>query len=159
MKLEERNHLIWYLAGAGILILLIILGLIFRNVRRNAVQEEPVWISALNHLSDLRKSVGEKKMSYEIAVIKLTDIVRHFLEKQFSLRAEHQTTPEFLESLRRDNGPLDVEQRRFLREFLSSADMIKFARLSADATLFEKAAERAESLIRSTNQEFQIKEK
>ena len=83
-------------------------------------------------------------------MICLTDIVRNFLEKQFSLRAERQTTSEFLFTLQNDNSPLDVEQRRFLREFLSAADMIKFARLPADDVLFNDAAMRAESLIRNT---------
>ena len=86
-------------------------------------------------------------------MIGLTDVVRSFLEKQFSLRAEHQTTPEFLESLRSGESPLASEQRRFLKDVLSSADMVKFARLPADKSLFETAAGKAESLIRNAAEE------
>ena len=155
---EENKNWIWYVSGAGILLLILVLWLILRHKKLKTTPQEPVWIIAINRIGDLRKTLHERKITPENAIIRLTDVVRHYLEKQFSLRAERQTTPEFLETLRKDNGPLDVEQRRFLREFLSSADMVKFARISADETLFENAAERAESLIRNTIQDPEQKE-
>lgn len=156
---DEKNKIwIWYVSGAGILLLVLVLWLIIRHKKFKTTPQDPVWIVAINRIGDLRKTLHERKITPENAIIRLTDVVRHYLEKQFSLRAERQTTTEFLETLRKDNGPLDVEQRRFLREFLSSADMVKFARLSADETLFENAAERAESLIRNTIQDPEQKE-
>ena len=156
---KKKRTFVWYLVAGGVLLLAILLWLIIRFRKRKNTPSEPVWITALNMIAELRKSFSEKAVSPESAVIRLTDIVRHFLEKQFSLPAEHQTTPEFLTALRSSESPLDVEQRQFLREFLSSADMVKFARLSVDESLFDNAAQRAESLIRNTAQEFQIKEK
>ncbi len=145
---EDPFHWSWYLA-AGLVIAGIIIWLIIRKKRITEEPPEPVWVTSLNTIGDLRKLHKEGKMTSEAAVIRLTDVVRNFLEKQFALRAERQTTTEFLFTLRNDNSPLNVEQRRFLREFLSAADMIKFARLPADDTLFNDAASRAESLIRS----------
>lgn len=157
-KISGGNNWLWYAAGGMILLLILVFLLIFRRKQLKAAPQEPVWIIAVNRIADLKRNLRERKITPENAIIRLTDVVRHYLEKQFSLRAERQTTPEFLESLRRDNGPLDVEQRRFLREFLSSADMVKFARLSADEALFENAAEHAESLIRNTVQDPEPKE-
>lgn len=146
---EEPFHWIWYLI-TGLILLAIAAWLIFRWKQSQKTPPEPFWVTALNKITNLQNLHTANGITPEAAVICLTDIVRNFLEKQFSLRAERQTTSEFLFTLQNDNSPLDVEQRRFLREFLSAADMIKFARLPADDVLFNDAAMRAESLIRNT---------
>ena len=81
------------------------------------------------------------------AMAELTDIVRHFLEEQYHLRAERQTTGEFLRELNRADSPVTESDRKFLRSFLEAADMVKFARFTADSDIFENAAFRAEKLI------------
>lgn len=72
------------------------------------------------------------------------------MERRFHLRAERQTTAEFLGDLERGGGSISESQRDFLKEFLSAADMVKFARLPADRALFENAAEKAERLVTET---------
>ena len=156
---EKKNHWIWYLCGAGVLILGVIAWLIYRWRKRKKEAEIPAWTTALNSIAELRKTLSEKDISPEMAITKLTYIIRFYLEKRFSLRAERQTTTEFLESLRRDTSPLNIEQRRFLREFLSAADMVKFARLATDEETFEESARHAESLIRETSLSLETKEK
>lgn len=158
-KTKKKSYWGWYLSGAGVLLLALLAGLFFYFKRRKKAVPIPAWVTALNEISTLRHALHLQEISTENAVIRLTNIVRHFLEEQYSLRAERQTTSEFLETLRRGQELLNVEQRRFLREFLSSADMIKFARLEADQVLFDHAVERAESLIRSAAQESEQKEK
>ena len=150
---------IWYLCGAGILILGGLVWLIIYMRTRKETEKTPSWVAALNDISDLRLQLQERKISAENAVTKLTYIIRYYLEERFFIRAERQTTPEFLESLRHDFSPLNVEQRLFLREFMTAADMVKFARLSTDRKTFEEAAEHAESLIRTTSQTIDLKEK
>lgn len=156
---KGKRHWHWYLSGVGVILLTLLLWLFFLFKKRKRSVPVPPWRTALEEISSLRKTLYQQEISTETAVIRLTDIVRHFMEKQYSLRAERQTTDEFLETLRRDQGILNVEQHHFLRDFLSSADMIKFARLEADHALFDDAAERAESLIRSAALEAEQKEK
>lgn len=81
--------------------------------------------------------------------MRLTDVIRSYLEQRFHLRAEHQTTREFLDEIR-SGGPLEEKQRSFLKEFLASADMVKFAKAPADTMAFDEAALRAETLVRET---------
>jgi hypothetical protein len=64
----------------------------------------------------------------------LSDVVRAYLERRFSLPASHQTTAEFLETMRR-SPQLTPPQQRLLRDFLERCDMAKFAR--ADPPLAE----------------------
>ena len=156
---KPKQRWIWYLCGAGVLILGILLWLFIRMKHRKNTEKTPSWVAALNGIADLRAQLRERKISAENAVTKLTYVIRYYLEERFQIRAERQTTSEFLESLRRDVSPLNVEQRLFLREFMTAADMVKFARLSTDEKMFEDAAERAESLIQTTSQTIDFKEK
>lgn len=145
---EKFPGIAFWIITAVIILAAIILWIFLRKAPGTAAAETPAWQQALDSIAELKESMQLKKISPEQAIGKLTDIVRAFLEKQFSLRAERQTTPEFLESLKKDSSALDLEQRRFLKEFLSSADMIKFARLPAEESLFEQTSQRAEALIK-----------
>lgn len=154
---KNPGNWFWFLFG-GVVFAALLLWLIFRKRTAQPKPGIPVWKQALDSIAALKADFRDKKTSSEQAVIRLTDIVRAFLEQQFSLRAERQTTHEFLESLRNNSSVLDLEQRRFLQEFLSAADMIKFAKLPAEESLFEQAASRAEALIRNTTQPSEEKE-
>lgn len=150
---DKRAEKWFWFAICAIFILVPVIWLLLRKRGKRSEPKIPVWVQALNAITELREKLLAGRSTPEHAVVRLTDVVRNFLEKQFSLRAEHQTTSEFLDALRSGESPLDREQRRFLKDFLSSADMVKFAKLPADKTLFENAAGRAESLIRSTAEE------
>lgn len=73
--------------------------------------------------------------SVELFYLRLSDIVRHYIEDQFSLRAPEQTTEEFLAAM--SHGPqIRRDHQTLLREFLQRADMVKFAKFvpAADET-------------------------
>lgn len=57
----------------------------------------------------------------------LSDIVRHYLENRFNLRAPEMTTEEFLEYVKTFSD-LVKEHKMFLKDFLSHCDMVKFAK-------------------------------
>ena len=109
-----------------------------------------IWEHALEAIQLLRAQVSGGMASPELAIAGLTDIVRHYLEARFRLRAERQTTAEFLADLERNDKLLEDKDRKFLRSFLASADMVKFARMPADPHLFEQASEKAEELVSGT---------
>ncbi len=138
----------WMLFGIGVLILLAILAfLLLRKRRCDTRPEPPVWERTLEKIRNLLVRVKSGECSTERAVSELTDIVRRYLETRFQLRATRQTTTEFLRAIGRDDRILSVEDRKFLRSFLESADMVKFARLPAEPDLLENAAHHAESLV------------
>ncbi len=58
--------------------------------------------------------------------LRLTGIVRQYIEDTTGIRAPEQTTEEFLRDMRsRESFPLDSSVR--LAEFLEAADMVKYA--------------------------------
>lgn len=96
---------------------------------------------ALRSLEELRAKVNQlEPYAFSIAV---SDVLRHFADGQFGLRAEKQTSPEFLASISQFDA-LTEDDRRLLADFLEQSDMIKFARIGGseetNRALLESAA-------------------
>ena len=144
----------WLTAGAVavavILVSLAAWALLAHRKREAAKHIKTAWERALEAIHALREEVRGGTASPERAIAGLTDVVRHYLEARFRLRAERQTTAEFLTDLERNDRLLEDKDRKFLRSFLASADMVKFACLPADPHLFEQASEKAEELVSGT---------
>ena len=155
-RIDSRDRGASVLAAAVIAIAVILVSLavwflLARKKRREARERAiPVWERALEAIRSLRALVRTGQASPELAIADLTDVVRRYLEARFQLRAERQTTAEFLADLERNDLLLGDKDRKFLRSFLASADMVKFARLPADPGLFDKASVKAEELITGT---------
>ena len=98
----------------------------------------------------MRSELYNGEILPESAFIRLTDIVRNYLECRFALPASRRTTAEFMLEVSGEKSPLSERQRRFLHDFLTAADLIKFARLPSDTNAAENAAIRAEELVRET---------
>lgn len=78
--------------------------------------------------------------------LRLTGIVRHYIEGTTGLKAPEQTTEEFLDAIRTRNVfPLERSQR--LKEFLEAADMVKFAGQQPDKVQIELAIARAREFV------------
>jgi hypothetical protein len=74
--------------------------------------------------------------------IKISDLLRSFIEQNFGIKAVRQTTNEFLIEASR-NSHFDLAQQERLRHFLLTCDSIKFAQANAgvqeNEALFEEA--------------------
>jgi hypothetical protein len=79
----------------------------------------------------------------------LSDVVRVYLERRFTLPASHQTTVEFLETMRR-SPQLTPAQQRLLREFLERCDMAKFARVAPPPEECRAVAAMARSFVQES---------
>lgn len=140
-----------WLTALIVLMLVFIAFLIFlkRGLRKKS-RIIPPWELAVTAIRDLLVRVRSGSVPPEKSIACLTDIVREYMEHRFELRAERQTTAEFMSDLERGKGNLSGTHREFLRSFLNAADQIKFARLPADEALFENAALKAEALVNET---------
>lgn len=154
-KIERRSKYVFF-AIVGGLALVLMLGvtavafIIYFLMRRKAEKALTPWESALAEIRSLRSKTKEGKESFEASVSDLTDIVRRYLETRFKLRARRQTTTEFLSELDKGSSPLADTHKSFLHDFLYAADLVKFARLPADNSVFENAADKAEKLVTET---------
>ena len=137
-------------AVAVIFVSLAVWALLAHKKREAAKHIKTAWEQALEAIRALREQVSGGASSPEFAIAGLTDIVRHYLEARFRLRAERQTTAEFLADLERNDRLLEDKDRKFLRSFLAAADMVKFARVPADPNLFDQASVKAEELVSGT---------
>jgi hypothetical protein len=115
---------LWAVAGA------VLAGtvLFWRWRRRRAVTApaplpHEIALKALRELmaADL-PARGEAKLFY----LRVSSILRHYIEDRFSLHAPERTTEEFLRDLR-DDRRLSDSQKGLLRDFLRHCDMVKFA--------------------------------
>ena len=152
MQLPQKNHgkniLLWIFVG--VLVLVVIILIVLKFIRHERQRIVPPWESALAAIRSLLDNVRDGSAAPERSIARLTDIVREYMERRFHLRAERQTTAEFMADLESGKGSLIDRHREFLREFLTAADMVKFARVPADKHIFENAAHKAEELIRET---------
>jgi len=82
---------------------------------------------ALEALRRLHAQGLIEKQHFETYYVSLSAIVREYLENGLNLRAPEMTTEEFLSAAARDHQLSAVQQAR-LAEFLSQADLVKFAR-------------------------------
>ena len=150
----KKNDFSWLdasvVACVVILLSMAVWALLSGRKQRKAAPVRPPWEIAMEDIRTLRERVREGSLRPESAVAALTDVVRHYLEERFRLRAERQTTPEFLADLERDAHLLDEDDRGFLRSFLAAADMVKFARVPSDPIVFDRTTVMAEELVSGT---------
>jgi hypothetical protein len=78
--------------------------------------------------------------------LRLTGIVRVFIESKTGLRAPEQTTEEFLRDMRA-SSQFDGPQAYRLQEFLTAADLVKYAGQTPDESSITQSLERAREFI------------
>lgn len=118
----------------GILIALVLTGGGYFFYRRWQLKEDEVrrraktpYDIAHERLMELKRRDLPGKGLVKEYYTTLSDIVRQYLERRFTLRAPEMTTEEFLESIRQA-PELKSEHKELLRGFLSHCDMVKFAK-------------------------------
>jgi len=107
---------------------------------------------AYKDLEELKSKDYISKGRFEAYFTELSDIVRHYLENRFNIRAPEMTTEEFLNTLRYDNI-LSYEHKNFLKDFLSHCDLVKFARYESNVAEAQKGYDAAKNLIDQTKEE------
>lgn len=147
----ERSQ--WLLRLFGLLLLVALLAWaarpLFRRLRRRAssflVRGDPRK-EAFAKLKELESQQLPRRGLYELYYVRLTEIVRFYLEEMFDVRAPERTTQEFLEEIVA-YPQFDEEVRERLRLFLSEADLVKFARFEPTGEQCLAAAMAARRLI------------
>lgn len=87
---------------------------------------------------------------YKDFYVELTMVVRRYVQRKYGVKAPHLTTTEFLEEFgRRGYG---VESSAQLKEFLESADLVKFAGVQATPEMADSATDSARTYLEKDNQ-------
>lgn len=141
-KISPYWHFLW---------LLLLLPLLLFFFRKRVLKEQKVTLRqrTLNSLESLRSAVLSRKLSAKEGIAGVSDQLRFYLEERYGLPDSGMTTPEFLEDVEY-NSSVPETAGTFLRNFLNSADMIKFAQAPCDSAAVNSAVDSAVDLVRNT---------
>jgi len=148
------DYLSYILAGA--ILVLLILGLIFwlRKRKKPAVPPPPPpprekpYETALNALYQLQGEKLWQKGEVKPYYVRLTDILRVYLENQFSIPAMELTSEELMENIGR--VAVVTQQKEVLRDILMTADLVKFAKMQPWAEDHTRCMQQAIDLVEWT---------
>lgn len=139
-------RLVWKALGMLVAIALAVCGVVFaaryltRRVREHLMSPvERAWAE----LDRLVKKGLPGRGRYKDYYVELTRIVRNYIQRKYSIKAPHMTTEEFLSVF--DKGA--PESLASLKEFLESADLVKFAGVEATPDMADGAMQSARDYI------------
>ncbi|MDA7916517.1 DUF4381 family protein [Verrucomicrobia bacterium] len=143
----------WY-----VLIVVLILGaVVWAIMARRKTDETRVVIRrpaheiAFERLTQLGEAGHAQKGEFKIFFQLISDILRHYIEDRYGLRATDQTTEEFLFAIR-DASYLATGQKETLKEFMNLSDLVKFAEHTPTDEDIQSAFDRCRDLINATQQ-------
>jgi hypothetical protein len=150
MPKEPSYWWLWTIAAAAV----ISAGIGWFSLRRKRIQQlvrifKPAHEIAYARLRALVKddpiNAGRIKEFYE----RISDILRHYIEHRFDLRAPERTTEEFLIELQWTDVLSDSDKRH-LGDFLTHCDLVKFARHSPTAEQIQQTFDLVKDFIEKT---------
>ncbi len=109
----------------------------------------PAWEKAYQALEALRRENLPDQGRFKEFFTRVADIARHYMEDRFQIHAPHMTTEEFLYYLG-IAGYLNEAQKKALKDFLDSCDMVKFAKYAPTLTEAQHNFDLAKKLVDDT---------
>lgn len=106
-------------------------------------------IKALEKLSVLKKEQLWQKGEIKIYQSRLTDIIREYISNRYGIPAMESTTDEISMALKKDNR-FDTIYESQLKEILTMADMIKFAKAKPPADIHDRFMDTAVHFVNNT---------
>ncbi|MBN1456312.1 MAG: hypothetical protein JW912_00490 [Sedimentisphaerales bacterium] len=147
------------IAWIAIIIVVIIAALIFRCYwkNRNAPKIIPHILKsahelALEKLNDLLEEDLLSKGMIKLFYIRISNVLRYYIEHRFSINAPDKTTEEFLYELAGADGQLGAD-KKMLAEFLTHCDLVKFAKYDPSPDQNEKTIKIVRDFICKTASE------
>lgn len=136
---------VWSIGGAAALALAGVVALAWPD-RRGRLSPSK-W--ALQQLAALQRDDLLAAGKTELFYVRLTDIVRQYIERRFHIAASTQTTDEFLDQATRHSS-LNDQQQGLLRVFLTFADLVKFAQLQPNPAEAQDAIDKARQFVQQS---------
>lgn len=106
----------------------------------------PPHVRALEALEAIQREKLVEKGLYKEYYIRVSDVLRHYMEDQFQLRAPERTTEEFLSELQH-NAVLGLQEQLLLRAFLRHCDLVKFAKAEPTSEEIRETYQTCEKFI------------
>ncbi len=114
----------------------------------------PPHITALKSLRNLsEKQLWQKGMVKEYHS-EITEIIRKYFEERFNLPALEMTSGEAMNELQKRSGTETIIEDT--RDFLTNADLVKFAKYQPMASVNEVMMKQAEEIVQKTRQDSKV---
>jgi hypothetical protein len=104
---------------------------------------------AIAALIRLKGSGLIEKRAFEPFYVKVSDILRTYIERRFGLDAPDMTTEEFMHEAGR-SLILSPDQQQLVHQFLGECDLVKFARLEPAEETMQRVLESAQHFVEET---------
>ena len=141
----EQSDILWLWVALAVVILAAIF-FALRNKQSTKIKLVSAWDEAAGALKALEQ---EQNLNDERFFVRLSDILRLYIQKRFKLPATEKTSQEFIVQVRNENL-LKEEHKRSLENFLSTADMVKFAKMAADSKQRQDCLNMAGTFVKET---------
>ncbi len=144
---------VWIVPGAALLAFLI--GLLTSRLWKNretllpSAPPVPPHVTAFRALEALRNKGLLEKDECNPFYTELSMILRTYLDGRFNLNATDETTEEIVDELSR-SPELNGDQQSILRDFMTQADMVKFAKGHPDRSTMESAFNTTKQFVDQT---------
>lgn len=145
-----------YLIIAVVLVCALVYWLVKRKKKiGDAIDVEPIdtrppWVVAEEKLKNLRESSMLEDSDFKPYYLRLTEIIRKYLEPRYGIDALDRTTYELRSELSRMN--LNEEQYARLFEMFDDADLVKFAKFHPELKQAEDDFQKAWQFVRETGE-------
>lgn len=128
VELPASGPPIWVWIAASLIVLALLAVIWLRRRRHDQSRAEQVLTPRQLAQRELNQIVSRRLDETDLKVfyVEVTGVVRRYIERTTGVRAAEQTTEEFLREILTGTFFLQEEQSR-LRQFLESADLVKFA--------------------------------
>ena len=145
----------WLGLTASLILLLLAALLLYRRLRKHSGQRpaEPIippHERALEALRLLSMETPQTPEAIDRFYVRLSEIVRVYVEQRFGIQAPDRTTEEFLNELEQTHDLFLPHQRQLLRSFLGECDLVKFARFLPATADIRHALDQAIAFVEGT---------
>jgi hypothetical protein len=151
--------------GLGIVAILVLVIWLIRYFSRKEIQttkreipKDPPHVIALRDLDKLAEKKLWQQSKFKEYHSELTEIIRIYIEYRFSIMAMEQTSDEIIQQFER-NGLLTQEQFEHLKQMLSIADFVKFAKMHPLPDENEQSLKHAYDFVLKTKQKVDLTSK
>jgi hypothetical protein len=138
-------HLLKYLAGAGLFLLLGVILLFLKRKMRKKPFHEDLSLPAPEIELELRvRELWQKELpqkgEYKLFFILLGEIIKHFLERVYSFNADDFTSTEIIAQLKSSEKDSDIVV--CMEDIFRQADLVKFAKQIPETMVISILAEK-----------------
>jgi hypothetical protein len=158
IPLDWKWIVFWVLIG---LIIITAVYYFYRRYRKSKAEyiPEKVVVKIPPHVTALKslRALSEKQL-WQKGMVKeyhseITEIIRRYFEERFNLPALEMTSGEAVEELQRRRGTETIIEDT--QNFLSNADLVKFAKYQPLASVNEEMMKQAEEIVKKTKTDSQ----